>query len=89
MTLIKFILFIFRLYFKSTSRYETEKEKLLLGYQINDEIVQGRFPLNRDLAIELASLMAQVSQLSFQIVFFFFFSCRLYFISQMNKKKWK
>lgn len=89
MTLIKFILFIFRLYFKSTSRYETEKEKLLLGYQINDEIVQGRFPLNRDLAIELASLMAQVSQLSFQIVFFFFFSCRLYFISKMNKKKWK
>lgn len=56
------IRFIFknRLYFKSTSRYETEKEKLLLGYQINDEIVQGRFPLNRDLAIELASLMAQI-----------------------------
>ncbi|XP_036360051.1 pleckstrin homology domain-containing family H member 1 isoform X3 [Octopus sinensis] len=53
-------LFKNRLYFKSTSRYETEKEKLLLAYQINEEIVQGRFPLNRDLAVELASLMAQI-----------------------------
>ena len=49
-----------RLYFKSTSRLETEKEKLLLTYQVNEEIISGRFPLNRDLALELASLMAQV-----------------------------
>ncbi|GAB1608428.1 pleckstrin homology domain-containing family H member 1-like isoform X1, partial [Argonauta hians] len=53
-------LFKNRLYFKSTSRYETEKEKLLMAYQIKEEIVQGRFPLNRDLAVELASLMAQI-----------------------------
>ena len=51
-----------RLYFKSTSRLETEKEKLLLTYQVNEEIVSGRFPLNRDLALELASLMAQVRE---------------------------
>jgi len=50
----------FRLYYKSTSRFETDREKLLLTYQINEDIVTGRFPLNRDLALELSSLMAQV-----------------------------
>lgn len=49
-----------RLYWKSSIKYETEKEKLLLCYQINNQIVQGRFPLSKDLAIELASLMAQI-----------------------------
>lgn len=49
-----------RLYFKSLSASETEKEKLLLAYQINEEIIYGRFPLNKDLALELASLLAQV-----------------------------
>ncbi|VDI62691.1 Hypothetical predicted protein [Mytilus galloprovincialis] len=49
-----------RLYFKSTCKSETDKEKLLLAYQINDDIVQGRFPLNKDLALELTSLLAQV-----------------------------
>ncbi|XP_069117939.1 pleckstrin homology domain-containing family H member 1-like isoform X2 [Argopecten irradians] len=49
-----------RLYFKSSSSAETEKEKLLLTYQVNDEIINGRFPLNKDLALELASLMAQI-----------------------------
>ena len=49
-----------RLYFKSLIRSETEKERLLLTYQTNDEIINGRFPLNRDLAVELAALMAQV-----------------------------
>ena len=48
------------MYFKNSSRQETEKEKLLLAYQVNEEIVHGRFPLNRDLALELASLMTQV-----------------------------
>lgn len=33
----------------------------MLAYQVNDDIVQGRFPLNRDLALELTSLLAQVS----------------------------
>ena len=50
-----------RLYFSSLSRTEIEKERLLLTYQINDDIINGRFPLNKDLAIELAALMAQVN----------------------------
>ncbi|XP_070500154.1 uncharacterized protein CG43867 isoform X4 [Chironomus tepperi] len=49
-----------RLYWKHTVKLETDKERLLLCYQINQQIVQGRFPLSRDLALELASLMAQI-----------------------------
>ena len=49
-----------RLYWKHSIKLETDKEKLLLCYQINIQIVQGRFPLSRDLALELASLMAQI-----------------------------
>lgn len=51
------------MYFKSLVRTETEKERLLLVYQVNDDIVNGRFPLNRDLAVELAALLAQVHDL--------------------------
>ena len=32
----------------------------MLAYQVSRQIVQGQFPLNRDLAFELAALMAQV-----------------------------
>jgi len=39
---------------------ETEKERLLLCYQISNQIVAGRFPLNKELAFELAALMAQI-----------------------------
>ena len=53
-------MYCFRLYYKALARGETEKEKLLLCYQVNEEVVNGRFPLNRDLAVELAALMAQV-----------------------------
>ncbi|XP_037033139.1 uncharacterized protein CG43867 isoform X4 [Bradysia coprophila] len=49
-----------RLYWKHSIKLETDKEKLLLCYQINVQVVQGRFPLSRDLALELASLMAQI-----------------------------
>ncbi|KNC25192.1 Uncharacterized protein FF38_08264, partial [Lucilia cuprina] len=49
-----------RLYWKHTVKFETDKERLLLCYQTNNQIVQGRFPLSRDLALELASLMAQI-----------------------------
>lgn len=55
-----FIRFSARLYFKSLAKSETEREKILLVYQINEEIIHGRFPLNRDLAVELASLIAQI-----------------------------
>ena len=51
-----------RLYWRNGAKMETDKEKLLLCYQVNQQVVQGRFPLNRELALELTSLMAQVSQ---------------------------
>ncbi|XP_055545921.1 uncharacterized protein CG43867 isoform X5 [Wyeomyia smithii] len=49
-----------RLYWKHAAKLETEKERLLLCYQINQQVVQGRFPLSRELALELSSLMAQI-----------------------------
>lgn len=49
-----------RLYWKHSAKLETDKEKLLLCYQTNQQVVLGRFPLTRDLALELASLMAQI-----------------------------
>ncbi|XP_050082258.1 uncharacterized protein CG43867 isoform X3 [Anopheles aquasalis] len=49
-----------RLYWKHAAKLETEKERLLFCYQINLQVVQGRFPLSRDLALELSSLMAQI-----------------------------
>lgn len=49
-----------RLYYKSMTRMETERERLLLAYQANEEIIAGRFPLSRELAVELMALMAQV-----------------------------
>ncbi|ALC48289.1 CG43867 [Drosophila busckii] len=49
-----------RLYWKHTIKCETDKERLLLCYQTNAQIVQGRFPLSRELALELASLMSQI-----------------------------
>ena len=54
------LLHYYRLYFKSSSRLETEKERLLLCYQVNEEIVHARFPISHELAVELAALMAQV-----------------------------
>ncbi|KAH0622749.1 hypothetical protein JD844_025349 [Phrynosoma platyrhinos] len=41
-------------------RGETEREKMLLMYQTNDQIINGLFPVNKDLALELAALLAQV-----------------------------
>ncbi|KAK2165193.1 hypothetical protein NP493_1378g00009 [Ridgeia piscesae] len=49
-----------RLYFKSSSRLETEKERLLLCYQVNEEILHARFPISYELAVELTALMAQI-----------------------------
>lgn len=37
-----------RLYWKHTIKCETDKERLLLCYQTNSQIVQGRFPLSRN-----------------------------------------
>lgn len=49
-----------RCYWRLAAKMETDRERLLLCYQVNQQVVHGKFPLNRDLAIELASLMAQV-----------------------------
>ncbi|XP_024084536.1 uncharacterized protein CG43867 isoform X3 [Cimex lectularius] len=49
-----------RLYWRHVAKMETDRERLLLCYQTNHQVVQGRFPVNRDLALELAALMAQI-----------------------------
>ncbi|XP_041132638.1 pleckstrin homology domain-containing family H member 1-like isoform X2 [Polyodon spathula] len=49
-----------RMCFRAQAKRETERERLLLAYQINDDVVHGRFPVNKELALEVAALMAQV-----------------------------
>ncbi|XP_050508423.1 uncharacterized protein CG43867 isoform X6 [Diabrotica virgifera virgifera] len=49
-----------RLWWKNSAKLETEKERLLLCYQVNKQIVNGRFPVTREAALEFASLMAQM-----------------------------
>ncbi|XP_053608641.1 uncharacterized protein CG43867 isoform X3 [Plodia interpunctella] len=49
-----------RLHFRSCVRAETDRERLLLCYQVNHQVVAGRFPVSRQLALELGALMAQL-----------------------------
>ncbi|KAJ3613240.1 hypothetical protein NHX12_019490 [Muraenolepis orangiensis] len=49
-----------RLSFRAQAKGETERERLLLAYQVNDEVHHGHFPVNKELALEVAALMAQV-----------------------------
>ncbi|XP_071457333.1 pleckstrin homology domain-containing family H member 2 isoform X2 [Marmota flaviventris] len=49
-----------RLYFSMQAHGETDREKLLLMYQTNDQIINGLFPVSKDLALEMAALLAQV-----------------------------
>ena len=56
-----FPLFLHRLFFRNTMKKETERERLLIVHQVNRDIIRGRFPINRELALELSVLMAQVS----------------------------
>uniref|UniRef100_A0AAR2LSD8 Pleckstrin homology domain containing, family H (with MyTH4 domain) member 2 n=1 Tax=Pygocentrus nattereri TaxID=42514 RepID=A0AAR2LSD8_PYGNA len=49
-----------RLYFSQQLRGETERERLLLAYQTNEEIAAGHFPVNKELALEMSALLAQV-----------------------------
>uniref|UniRef100_A0A8B9RDV8 Pleckstrin homology domain containing, family H (with MyTH4 domain) member 1 n=1 Tax=Astyanax mexicanus TaxID=7994 RepID=A0A8B9RDV8_ASTMX len=49
-----------RLWFRAQAKGETERERLLLAYQVNEEVHQGHFPVNKELALEVAALMAQV-----------------------------
>lgn len=56
------LVFLFpRLYFSLQVRGESEWERLLLAYQTNEAIVAGHFPVNKELAVEMAALLAQVS----------------------------
>ncbi|KAJ7344725.1 hypothetical protein JRQ81_000675 [Phrynocephalus forsythii] len=49
-----------RLHFRSQAKGETDRERLLLAFQISGEIANGRFPVNKELALEMAALMAQI-----------------------------
>ena len=40
---------------------EGDRERLLLAYQVAIDIGKGRFPINKELALELSALMSQVS----------------------------
>uniref|UniRef100_A0A671K538 Pleckstrin homology domain-containing family H member 2-like n=1 Tax=Sinocyclocheilus anshuiensis TaxID=1608454 RepID=A0A671K538_9TELE len=55
-----------RLYFSQQMRGETERERLLLAYQTNEEITAGHFPVNKELALEMAALLAQVEYGDFE-----------------------
>ncbi|XP_033220742.1 uncharacterized protein CG43867 [Belonocnema kinseyi] len=56
-----------RCYWRHAAKMETDKERLLLCYQVNQQVVQGKFPLNRELAFELAALMAQIDLGEFNV----------------------
>uniref|UniRef100_A0A673VZ23 Pleckstrin homology, MyTH4 and FERM domain containing H2 n=1 Tax=Salmo trutta TaxID=8032 RepID=A0A673VZ23_SALTR len=49
-----------RLYFSLQVRGESERERLLLAYQANEAIAAGHFPVNKELALEMSALLAQV-----------------------------
>ncbi|KAM9291178.1 pleckstrin homology domain-containing family H member 1 [Morus bassanus] len=49
-----------RLYFRSQAKGETDRERLLLAFQVSNEIANGRFPVNKELALEMVALIAQV-----------------------------
>ncbi|KAM9803961.1 pleckstrin homology domain-containing family H member 2 [Neosynchiropus ocellatus] len=49
-----------RLYFQVQARGESERERCLLAYQTNEAIVAGHFPVNKELSLEMAALLAQV-----------------------------
>uniref|UniRef100_A0A8C6PHV9 Pleckstrin homology domain containing, family H (with MyTH4 domain) member 1 n=1 Tax=Nothobranchius furzeri TaxID=105023 RepID=A0A8C6PHV9_NOTFU len=55
-----------RLRFRSQVKGETERERLLLVHQVNDEVLQGVFPVNKELALEVAALMAQLEHGDFE-----------------------
>ena len=49
-----------RMYWRRNVTSEGERERLLLAYQTSAQIREGQFPINKDLAFELAALMAQI-----------------------------
>lgn len=67
-----------RLYFRQSAKKETDRERLLICYQTNYQIVNGRFPLTKELALELAALMAQVKILNLLNFVFILISISLF-----------
>ena len=51
-----------RLFWRKNVVGEVDRERLLFTYQISKQIVQGKFPLSKELAFELTALMAQVNK---------------------------
>lgn len=49
-----------RLYWRNSLKGETERERLLHCYQTAQRIAENRFPLTKELAIELAAIMSQI-----------------------------
>ncbi|RWS30649.1 uncharacterized protein B4U80_00178 [Leptotrombidium deliense] len=49
-----------RLYIKSLAKMETDKEKLLLAYQLHEEVRNGRFPVTEEFSLELVALLSQI-----------------------------
>ncbi|KAH9416603.1 Pleckstrin y domaincontaining H member 2 [Dermatophagoides pteronyssinus] len=49
-----------RLCLRQHFKNETDKERLIWIYEINNEVINNRFPVTYDLAIELMSLMIQI-----------------------------
>ncbi|KAH7934203.1 hypothetical protein HPB49_022973 [Dermacentor silvarum] len=50
-----------RLFLRQYQKAETERERLLTCYALHGELMQGRFPLTHEMALEMAALMAQES----------------------------
>ena len=51
-----------RLFWRKNIPGEGDRERLLFCYQVIQQIVLGKVPLNKELALELAALMAQVQR---------------------------
>ncbi|XP_075728369.1 uncharacterized protein CG43867 isoform X1 [Rhipicephalus microplus] len=49
-----------RLFLRQHQKAETERERLLTCYALHRELMQGRFPLTHEMALEMAALMAQI-----------------------------
>ena len=73
-----------RLFWRKNISSEVERERLLFAYQISKQIVQGKFPINKELAFELTALMAQVKKTS--IIAFFSLSRAKKFHESAHKK---
>eukprot|EP00096_Caligus_rogercresseyi_P011374 TRINITY_DN4455_c0_g1_i1.p1 TRINITY_DN4455_c0_g1~~TRINITY_DN4455_c0_g1_i1.p1 ORF type:complete len:1004 (+),score=284.70 TRINITY_DN4455_c0_g1_i1:240-3014(+) len=58
----KVIRFVYknRMFWRKNISGEVDKERILFCYQVSRQIVLGKFPLNKELAFEIAALMSQI-----------------------------